>query len=1165
MAEPLFIRNLEVRESPGFRSGLPGFEEDFCGGINLISGPNAAGKSTLAEALQRMLFSGPVPRWQLSGTFWAEQTAWRVSLSSREVHFIRNGEKAAFAHGLPASAAGRYLLSLHELIRADDRDLSAEIRKQMIGGYDPDAALAALKYESVRPPRSIAEHSAFQAATQNLGAKRRQDQELRGKAAQLEALHRQLAEAERAQAQLAFLALLAGWRMAETAAEAARRQLTDFPPIPAAMRGDHADTLRQLKEGIREAAREREDAQRQLDRYRIALKELGLPEAGISRVLTDGLDSRLQQLSDLGHEQTSAQNTEKEAQAACARLRQQLDPGISEAQLRAFKAGDAARLGECCRRRSSLLMRNAQLRAQVNELEAQIEKISGSEDGGPQEKEVLQSGVRALSDWLAEQRTEPGIPALWLWLLTGAGAVSVLLSVLADWGWLSALLIPILLLLGLRAARSQKDEALSLRQADFQKTGLSFSGEWVSGDVLPNLNRLLKQLETQVRLDAVIQQKQTLAGQLSTLENQLQRQEPEMDELRAQLGTLPDIAQLREEPDAVFVLVSQLQAWQQADVSLEQARARITLNQDQQAQVRRDMHRLMKPFLPDFPEPPADLPEAQARFKALRRKAEDWRDKQQQIDNTTQQLQSISRSLTELQHRKDALLTELGLGQVAEDEQLVFVWDEVLPAFREAQGEVRDREQDARREKERVMQHALFPASGEAVFTLSEAEIEREQAALSDAPERYRQLSREITQTETLIQQARRAHSLEDALAAQAEAAEALRERYRASLKAAVGQALVEQLKARISRDNVPEVLQRARKYFADITQGRYELVSGEAFSAFDVQDNALRSLDELSSGTRIQLLLAVRLAWIETQEGERRFPLFCDELLANSDDLRAQAIIRALAAISAQGWQVFYFTAQGDEVAKWEQILGELPESDRPEIRHFRMKAGVGETTVPAGQPFTPLTLPEVPSAEGHSRESYAEAVQAPRLNPLTQEVAQLHIAWLMTKPEQTEQLLRLGIRVWGQLSAQLEHPAVRALLSGETRKRLRQRMQLLSYAIAQWRTGRNQPVFADDLEASGAVSDTFLPRVLELLESEHCQNDPERLIAALRSGEVSGFRSGKTDELEAWLTGQGKISAQEPLPEEELRSRILLYAKEHGMEDGILGVVWDGVGERL
>lgn len=1164
MAEPLFIRKLEVRESPGFRSGLPGFEEDFCGGINLISGPNAAGKSTLAGALQRMLFSGPAPCWQLSGSFWAEQTAWRVSLSSREVHFIRNGEKAAFAHGLPASAAGRYLLSLHELIRADDRDLSAEIRKQMIGGYDPDAALAALKYESVRPPRSIAEHGAFQAATKNLGAKRRQDQELRGKAAQLEALHRQLAEAERAQAQLAFLALLAGWRTAETAAEAARQRLTDFPPIPEALRGDHADTLRKLKEGIREAAREREDAQQQLDRYGAALEAMGLPEAGISRTLTDELDSRLQHLRDLGHELAAAQKTETEAQAALARLRRQLDPGISEAQLRAFKAGDAARVGESCRRRSSLLMRIAQLREQISELEAQIEQISDSENDGSEEKEVLQSGIRALSDWLAEQRTETGIPALWLWLLAGAGTVSVLLSVFLDWGWLSALLIPVLLLLGLRAARSQKDDALSLRQADFQKTGLRFSGEWVSGDVLPNLNRLLKQLETQVKLDALIQQKQTLAGQLASLENQLQRQEPEMDALRAQLGTLPDIAQLREEPDAVFVLVSQLQDWQQADVSLEQARARIAQLADQQTRVRRDMHRLMQPLLPDSPEPPADLPEAQARLLALRRKADNWQDLKQQIDRTEQQLQNISRSLTEFQRQREALLTGLGLGQEAADEQLVFAWDEVLPAFREAQGEVREREQDARREKERVMQHALFPASGEAVFALSQAEIEREQAALTDAPERYRQLSRDITQTETLIQQARGAHSLEDAIAKQAEAAEVLRERYRASLKAAVGQALVTQLKARISRDNVPEVLKRAQKYFADITQGRYELVSGEAFSAFDVLDNTLRSLDELSSGTRIQLLLAVRLAWIETQEGERRFPLFCDELLANSDDLRAQAIIRALAAISAQGRQVFYFTAQGDEVAKWEQLLGELPESDRPEIRHFRMKAGVGETSVPAGQPFTPLTLPEVPSAEGHSRESYAETVQAPRLNPLTQEVAQLHIAWLLTDPAQTEQLLRLGIRVWGQLTAQLEHPAVRALLSGETRTRLRQRMQLLSYAIAQWRTGRHQPVTADDLEASGAVSDTFLPRVCELLESENCQNDPARLIAALRSGEVSGFRSGKTDELEAWFTEQGKISTQEPLSEEELRSRILLYAREHAMGDGVLGEIWDGVGRK-
>jgi uncharacterized protein YhaN len=75
-----------------------------------------------------------------------------------------------------------------------------------------------------------------------------------------------------------------------------------------------------------------------------------------------------------------------------------------------------------------------------------------------------------------------------------------------------------------------------------------------------------------------------------------------------------------------------------------------------------------------------------------------------------------------------------------------------------------------------------------------------------------------------------------------------------------------------------------------------------------------------LSTGTKIQLMMAVRLAFIEESEQGVMLPILADELLANSDDERSAAMIGALCEISRAGRQVFYFTAQEDEVQRWEE-----------------------------------------------------------------------------------------------------------------------------------------------------------------------------------------------------------------------------------------------------
>ncbi|MEZ4498053.1 MAG: hypothetical protein R2845_15055 [Thermomicrobiales bacterium] len=119
------------------------------------------------------------------------------------------------------------------------------------------------------------------------------------------------------------------------------------------------------------------------------------------------------------------------------------------------------------------------------------------------------------------------------------------------------------------------------------------------------------------------------------------------------------------------------------------------------------------------------------------------------------------------------------------------------------------------------------------------------------------------------------------------------------------------------------QALQSApRSFLKAFTKGRYALRMGSGrtpeFTAWDTHISREQPLDQLSGGTRVQLLIAVRMAFIERFEAEACLPVIFDETLANADDIRADALIDATLQIAADGRQVFYFTAQLDEVDKW-------------------------------------------------------------------------------------------------------------------------------------------------------------------------------------------------------------------------------------------------------
>ncbi len=140
---------------------------------------------------------------------------------------------------------------------------------------------------------------------------------------------------------------------------------------------------------------------------------------------------------------------------------------------------------------------------------------------------------------------------------------------------------------------------------------------------------------------------------------------------------------------------------------------------------------------------------------------------------------------------------------------------------------------------------------------------------------------------------------------------------------------LLEQLKTQ----SVPPLIERANDYLGRFSDKRYSLqlnpdANEDELGNLRLQDRTtgrMQAFNELSTGTKMHSLIAIRLGLIDLQEesangGTRKFPVVADEVLAVSDPEASRAVAEALREISLER-QVIVFTNQPDDVAVFESV----------------------------------------------------------------------------------------------------------------------------------------------------------------------------------------------------------------------------------------------------
>tara|TARA_B100000508_G_scaffold141092_1_gene146369 strand:- start:8803 stop:11697 length:2895 start_codon:yes stop_codon:yes gene_type:complete len=199
-------------------------------------------------------------------------------------------------------------------------------------------------------------------------------------------------------------------------------------------------------------------------------------------------------------------------------------------------------------------------------------------------------------------------------------------------------------------------------------------------------------------------------------------------------------------------------------------------------------------------------------------------------------------------------------------------------------------------------------------FTPSELNTKKENTEneYEAVKQQYDELNRELATIKTEIR-----HILEPdemyALQNEKESLqEQLKEQTKEWLSTKMALEVLNESKQRYENERQPEVITQTRKYFKAITENAYEdlriSLSDRHVSIIDDRGRQ-KSVEELSRGTREQLLLALRLGLIEEYEKNAEpLPVALDDIMVNFDIHRSKNLVKVLTDFASDR-QVILFT----------------------------------------------------------------------------------------------------------------------------------------------------------------------------------------------------------------------------------------------------------------
>jgi len=1118
-----FFKSIEIRRMPGFQRGDLALPE-LSPGINVIYGPNASGKTTLGKAIHYLLrpSGGPSDHVSLRASTEVNGRQLELDCDSGRIRAIdrAHGAPTDYPKLAPPDIGDRHVLALQDLIRTEhDHDLATQIVRELSGGYDVSAARRDLGFSRQPTRHGKLTKELAQAEKRHQAALRRQD-ELIERQANLKRLHAEKAAAEAGQVEMALLDKALERHKAEEQVIEIRNRLRVFPAGVAKVAQHDIARLDHVQKALESARtrRRKEEARREKADRELAAADL--PDAGLPEGFVTALRLKCRRLAGLRDEIDRREEAVVQAETDLENARLHLGPNVGPEQTERL---DAAALQDFFTFARQVEKHRAQRQA-AEALRDWLEPPEGAP--APGDPERLHEGVVLLHRWLGVSHVGTGSDSRYSLHFTIAGVALIVLSIVM------AIFVPACLIFTLAGAamigwafRPHSAEVLDRRaeiQHDYESLGIPLPAEWTAATV----RAFARDVQQRFDQATVAREKEARwAGLTDKFEEMLDRDDKLDDERRQRIDRLGLDA---DSDDASLVLTAgNILRYRDAERRRAEAQTAVHTARDQFRALLDEINEALAPYgLPAA----RDADDAHARVDALDNRGQRHRAAAETAVDSSANLQLIAREIEDLAAEQRELFARTGL--TADEESLLRDWARQRERYDKVADELRLAEHNRD-----LLEAAL--ADRPELLSLNQEELEVRRQQCRTAAARLERINQEIGGIEEAIDAARHSTDMETRLAELEEAAGALRGQRTLDYDALAGSVLADFV-VEHQQEELPGVLKRARSLFARITHGRYELHVHQAdppeFRAFDTSRCEGLALDELSSGTRLQLLLAVRVAFVEQQEEGVKVPLVLDETLGNSDERRAREIIDAVIEICRDGRQVFYFTAQHDEVGKWRELLRrceDVPNRliDLAEIRRFSEAERVPPIQFDRSEP------PPVPKPNGLDWAQYGRLLKVPAIDP-HDEPGNLHLWYLIEDVDLLHRLLEAGINRWGQLQTLASYGHV-AMVQRDSQvfRQAEAAARVIETATGLWRIGRGEPVDRAALADSGAVSDVYLDRVDELAET--LGRDARRLLDALERSEVRGFRNDKREALADYLAAGGYLAEDDPLDPEEIHDR--------------------------
>lgn len=1129
----LVVKSIDISKMPGFTWGKGFALDDIGANVTLIYGPNGVGKTSLGKAFQAAFWptKKTVQNYNIKATLQVEDKEVLIDLADYPNH-LRGLEEIVDTSSLPSfELQDCYFLSLPDLLNSEERDLAKKIVQLSVGGFDLEKARGDLGWEKVSL-RQGADQRGLACAKAALRRLEEKQEAVKNDEKRLGFLQDKIENGELAKKNLDDIESVISYKEIKDQFDKVSKKHSLFPQSLEKMIGDEDQRLKSIKEDLDSKKDRLKDEMTKIEEAKKIIDKFSFfsSETLYVKELRNYLQ-RLRNMEDSLRELT-----------------------LSEFELLGRKNNALSYIGNT--NLSDLKRLNHQdIKEYFSLLEQQdnfykrkgaLEELAGTfRCEKPLESDPLKNIYIALN-------------SLWRWLEFDASlkrdrwtffvtlfVFLVLLILLGSFIYTkSSLSIPILfslfgVIVILWRLVPKNKKYMKKEEEQFLSLDINVNmGEWhqrgirkVCEDLMEKSSCYILELERNKRYNDFLLKIEKLSVEEKDLSDK-------KEELVERMGL-----NFPERDYSSILLARNILAWQESCSDLDGLRSKISVLKEDKSNLINSINYILSKY---HTHSVTDSEQLSAFVAELEEYLKQYEIACQVLHTSSKISQDLKDDIINLDRKWISLFECLGL-QRSDEKGLSLLLDQ-FEDFTEIKREYKrleiltlDKEYDlqGKRNYINLPLDDLYKIKDECKILISE---------LGDAYKLKGSIEERIDRAKNMTE-------IESTLSLKDQYESKIRESRSVEYARAVGFSLIDRLQSHYQDIDRPNVFKKASLLFKQFTKGRYDLKvddKNEEFYAFDCVEQLYKTVYELSSGNRVQLLIAVRLAFIEYHEGSGKkgvkLPLVIDEALANSDEMRAEELIQAAINIAKSGRQVVYLTARYDEVLQWKYLLDKESgiEHSIIEIDKKRRVKSLKVSSLFEGARVR-CDYPE--PKEGESVLEYVRRIGIESIDPFSQ-LEEVHLAYIIDCPNLLYSFLNVGVTRYGQLQNYLDMGESWLVKDHFVKERILANASFLKTYLKSYSIGRPKRLDPDILNK--VVGNTFYKDIVGI--SESLGWDPFSLVDSLerRLETLPRFGKGQIEKLREKLTDEGYLDGQDPISSDQIWARALSVVDGSMLRDG-------------